>query len=434
MGETTLQPATPDATAAIPGSGSASVSLTQMKLVLEVSRQLAVTSDLIPLLELMCRSATSMLQAERASVFVYDSQTETLWTKVALGTKEIRVPSSAGLVGEVFQTMQMLNIPDAYAHPKFNKAVDLATGFRTRNLLTAPMFDVNKKCVGVVQVVNKIGGGFSPADELLAQLLADQAGVAIQRYQLMQQLVHTAELRREMDLAQRVQQALIPTSMPRVKSLDVVGWTRPASITGGDTFDVWELDDGRLGVFLADASGHGIAPALVVSQARTLVRTLTPMTPDPTAVLARVNERLCADLQDGMFVTAFFAIISPDGKVDWYSAGHGPVYYRSQLGAELTELIPPSPPLGVVPFLPDERPESFMLATGGELAIMTDGIYESWSPQGTLLGSDKVTALLDTCQSHRVDDVLAEVKKLLDAWQDGLEAKDDQTVVLVKRV
>lgn len=432
MGETTLLSTTGDPAAAANGS-PASVSLSQMKLVLEVSRQLAVTSDLIPLLELMCRSATSMLQAERASVFVYDSQTETLWTKVALGTKEIRVPSSAGLVGEVFQTTHMLNIPDAYAHPKFNKAVDTATGFRTRNLLTAPMFDVNKKCVGVVQVVNKIGGGFSPADELLAQLLADQAGVAIQRYQLMQQLVHSAELRREMDLAQRVQQALIPTSMPRVQSLDVVGWTRPASITGGDTFDVWELDDGRLGVFLADASGHGIAPALVVSQARTLVRTLTPMTPDPTEVLARVNERLCADLQDGMFVTAFFAIISPAGRVDWYSAGHGPVYYRSHQGASLTELIPPSPPLGVVPFLPDERPESFNLAAGGELAIMTDGIYESWSPQGTLLGSEKVTALLDSCQSHRVDDVLAEVKKLLDSWQDGLEAKDDQTVVLVKR-
>ena len=421
--------AEPDA----PSQHAASVSLAQMKLVLEVSRQLAVTSDLIPLLELMCRSATSMLQAERASVFVHDAQTETLWTKVALGTKEIRVPSSAGLVGEVFQTKTMLNIPDAYAHPKFNKSVDIATGFRTRNLLTAPMFDVTKKCVGVVQVVNKIGGGFSPADELLAQLLADQAGVAIQRYQLLQQVVQNAELRREMDLAQRVQQALIPTSMPRVKSLDVIGWTQAASVTGGDTFDVWELDDGRLGVLLADASGHGIAPALVVSQARTLVRTLTPITPDAMTVIARVNERLCCDLQDGMFVTAFFAIISPDGLVDWYSAGHGPVFYRVDRDAALSELIPPAPPLGVIPFLPDEKPDQFKLGAGGELAIMTDGIYESWSPLGTLLGSEKVTALLDESRSLPVQDVLANIRKLVDAWQSGQEPKDDQTVVLIKR-
>jgi sigma-B regulation protein RsbU (phosphoserine phosphatase) len=72
---------------------------------------------------------------------------------------------------------------------------------------------------------------------------------------------------------------MIPKTRPDVPGLDAAGWTKAASVNGGDCFDLWKLPDGRLGILVADASGHGIAPALVVMQARTLVRTLSETEP-----------------------------------------------------------------------------------------------------------------------------------------------------------
>jgi serine phosphatase RsbU (regulator of sigma subunit) len=81
-------------------------------------------------------------------------------------------------------------------------------------------------------------------------------------------------LRREMELAREVQQAMLPKRAPELAGFTAVGWSKAASVTGGDCYDLFKLADGRLGIFLGDASGHGVGPALIVSQVRTLVRAM----------------------------------------------------------------------------------------------------------------------------------------------------------------
>src|SRR5258706_7759707 len=304
------------------------ISADQMRHVLDVSRVLVVTADLDMLLRRIAEAATSLLCAERASIFLHDDVRMQLWTKIALGAGEIRVPDSAGIVGHVFHANQLLNIRDAYADSRFNREVDRKTGFVTRNLLTIPLPDVDHKPIGVLQVVNKIGGSFLSNDEAMIELLAGQAGVAIQRYNLQRSAIQSAELRHEMQLARKVQDRLIPQKSPGVDGLDAVGWTLPASIAGGDCFDLWRMSDGKLGIFLGDASGHGLAPAMIVSQARTLIRALWEIDCNPMWLLERVNSRLGSDMEDSRFVTAFVGCITPDGQVTWYSAGHGPVFVR----------------------------------------------------------------------------------------------------------
>src|SRR5687767_12783672 len=122
------------------------------------------------------------------------------------------------------------------------------------------MSDLDGKPLGVIQAVNKVGPAFTADDVALVQLLAEQAGVAIQRHNLQQAALEVVALRHEMDLARRTQEALIPKQPPAFPGYDAGGWTSPASATGGDCFDLWKLPDGQLGLFLADASGHGLAP------------------------------------------------------------------------------------------------------------------------------------------------------------------------------
>jgi phosphoserine phosphatase len=414
-----------------------------MGLVLDVSRMLAVTADLDLLLRRIAEAVTALLNCERASIFLHDAQKDQLWTKVALGREEIRMPSSAGIVGHVLHSNVALHVPRPYEDPRFNREPDLRTGFVTRNLLAVPMLDINQKPVGVIQALNKLGdtsaGGagaaFSGTDLAMLQLLADQAGVAVQRYRLQQAAMESLSLRREMELARGVQQAMIPRAKPDVPGIDAFGWTRPASINGGDVFVLWKTPDGRLGVLVADASGHGIGPAMVACQVRTLVRSLSEAegtAADPLRLLSLVNARLCEDLPVGHFVTTFIGFIGSDGVMSWCSGGQGPVLIRDAGGEPVRILEATLPPLGIVPVLPGERPADLTFEAGGSLVVASDGITESFNAAGDMFGELRLAKMIEA-HAGRPEDALTSVRSAVWQWQGKEEPQDDQTVVMVVR-
>src|SRR5437763_9635781 len=120
---------------------AAAVSASQMQLVLNVSRMLAVTTDLDALLLRIAESTCELMQCERASIWLHDPDAKQLWTKVALGSGEIRVPDSAGIVGATFAANGVLHVPQPYEDARFNSANDKRTGFVTRSLLASPAAD-----------------------------------------------------------------------------------------------------------------------------------------------------------------------------------------------------------------------------------------------------------------------------------------------------
>jgi phosphoserine phosphatase len=423
-------------------SVAAAISAAQMSLVLDVSRALAVTADLDALMHKIAGAVTGLLACERASIFLHDRQSDELWTKVALGTDAvIRLPAGAGIVGAAFRAGEVLHVARPYEDPRFNRDVDRKTGFTTCNILAAPMLDLTGRPVGVIQAINKSGdgcdAGFTEGDVAMLQLLADQAGVAMQRYHLQQAAVRSMALEREMQLARSVQQAMTPEpdAIPALPGLEAAGWTKPASINGGDCFDFWKLPDGRLGVLLADASGHGIGPALVVAQVRTLVRTLSELESDPFRLLQRINSRLYEDLPNGRFVTAFVGFVSPTGRIDFCSAGHAPVLVRTKPGDPLRELEATVPPLGVLPDLPvDDCIGSTHIDPGGWLIVASDGITEALQADDrSLFGTQRLIDTLETAPPPRAPDVITSIRKAVQLWQGNDDPVDDQTVAAVRR-
>jgi len=414
-------------------SAAGAISSEQMKQLLDVSRMLTASADLDQLLLRIAQAATAMLGCERASIFLHDPSTDQLWTKVALESQEIRVPSRAGIVGHVFRSNSVSHVADPYGDPRFNPEPDRRGGFVTRNLLTAPMVDIERKPVGVIQAVNKSGGGFQAGDSDLIQLLADHAGVAVQRFRLQQAAVEAVSLRREMELAKQVQNALTPIAAPVIPGIDAVGWTLPASITGGDCFDLWQTADGRLAMFLADATGHGIGPAMVVSQVRTLIRAMCEIDPDPRQLLARANARLCEDLEAGKFVTAFVGFLDPAGGLRFCSAGQGPILIRESPDAPITILEPDAPPLGVVPEFMANASSNVQLAAGGCLYMLSDGITEAFSPANEEFTTARVIDVLDANRHSSPQTLLVCMQRAVREWQQTDDPRDDQTVVIARR-
>jgi adenylate cyclase len=158
----------------------------KMAILLDVTTSLSRTLDLDVLIDKIVSKISEILNAERSSLFLVDRTTGELWSKKAEGMKDavIRFPVSGGLAGYVARTGEVINIKDAYEDPRFNPAFDKETGFRTKTVLAAPIFDRQGEIIGVTQAMNKEGGVFEREDEDLLKLLSSEMAVALQNSQL----------------------------------------------------------------------------------------------------------------------------------------------------------------------------------------------------------------------------------------------------------
>jgi len=242
---------------------------------------------------------------------------------------------------------------------------------------------------------------------------------------------------KEMSLARKVQFALVPEKAPEMSGINADGWTLPADMTGGDLFDLWKLPDGRLGILVADASGHGLAPAMIVSQVRTLVHMLSEYEPHPHDLLRRVNTRLARDLETGRFVTAFLAFLSSDGEFEWASAGHGPMYWCPTGEGELLELDSSGLPLGVQEdWLADDPSPPLKMELSGRLIVFSDGIFEAHAPdpKAGLFGTDAIKDILHNACHASSTEIIHAIRDAVQKFQQKKEPVDDQTIVVVRRV
>ena len=157
----------------------------------EVSKAISSELDIDVLLKKIMSIATELLDAERSTLFLHDTETNELWSRVAEGVseKEIRFPATAGIAGEVFQTQQAINIADAYADPRFNQAVDKMTGFRTRSILCVPVVSRQGDTLGVVQVLNHANGPFRQRDIRRLEMLASQSAIALDNARLFSEVL-----------------------------------------------------------------------------------------------------------------------------------------------------------------------------------------------------------------------------------------------------
>lgn len=142
--------------------------------------------ELSRMLMRVVQEITEMLASERATIFMYDQSTATLFSRVAAGGEinEIRFPSHLGIAGEVFTTGKSMNIPYAYADLRFNPAFDKQTGFFTRSILCVPIINTDNNVIGVTQVLNKKGGTFSDEDEQRLKAFTAQISISLQNSKL----------------------------------------------------------------------------------------------------------------------------------------------------------------------------------------------------------------------------------------------------------
>ena len=155
----------------------------------KIGRSITALTDINVLLKVIAEETKNAMQADRCTVFIYDKEKDELWSKVALGmdSQEIRFPATKGLAGYVVKTGETLNIADAYNDLRFNKDVDLKTGYKTKTILCMPIKNNNQEIIGAFQVLNKANGTFTKNDEDLLVAIGGSASIALENAQLFEQ-------------------------------------------------------------------------------------------------------------------------------------------------------------------------------------------------------------------------------------------------------
>ncbi len=251
-------------------------------------------------------------------------------------------------------------------------------------------------------------------------------------------LAEQERFQKEMQLAQEIQQTLLPTQIPEIEGYKIASYYEAARQVGGDYYDFVEVDKDSLGIVVADVSGKGIPGSLIMTMIRTALRTEARGVKSASEVLARLNDFVVKDMKKGMFVTLFYVIIdSKRRRLNYASAGHNPMILFRRSTQKTYYLNPKGFPVGIS--LPDPElfkksieSDTIQLAEDDILLIYTDGITEAMNQRRELFGEER---LLDIVHNHSNTQPQQFIEKLTDeilSFTQGFEQNDDITLVAIK--
>ncbi len=244
----------------------------------------------------------------------------------------------------------------------------------------------------------------------------------------------------------KIQRQLLPERDPVLKGFTLATSYLTSNIAGGDYFDYFQGNDNRIGIVIADVSGHGPGAATVMAMLRAILHCYRDTLDDPSSIVDDIadvaeycNRKLVQANLNGEFATAFFCVLDPDnGKVQWTRCGHNPPMIRRKDGSIKLLESAGTLPLGITTDIEFES-DSATMEPGDTLIMYTDGITEASAPQYLsdnndldMFGVERMMESLDNC-TGMPQCVIDSVHKALYAFTHKLERDDDQTLVVIQR-
>jgi sigma-B regulation protein RsbU (phosphoserine phosphatase) len=245
-----------------------------------------------------------------------------------------------------------------------------------------------------------------------------------------------AKIERDLDLAREIQRGLLPKTEPNAPGFEIAGWNQAADKTGGDYFDWLELPDGRTVMTLADVTGHGIGPALIVAVCRAYMRASASAGHGSLSVaMARVNDLLHEDIPDGRFVTAAVGVLDPSkAQMKLISAGQAPLLFYEARTDTVHNWDADDLPLGIAGGLTFEDVRTIDFATGDALVLATDGFFEWANRDREQFGTKRMEDVVRENHELPPHEFITRLYEIVLEHASGTEQADDLTAVVIKKI
>jgi sigma-B regulation protein RsbU (phosphoserine phosphatase) len=407
---------------------------------IQVSNIVSSTFDIDELIGLVMEKAQSVMRAEASSVMLINEEKNLLECEVALGDASDRVRQTIhlekgqGLAGWVWENEESVIVPDVTKDERFYSLVDHESGFTTKSILAVPLI-VKDKIIGVAEVINRTDGQeFSDYDLNLFITFCRQVALAIENARMHQMELEQERMRQQLESAKVIQQSFMPTDLPIGDDLpfEICAQNLPAIAVGGDLYDVFLLDNSKLGLMIGDVSGKGVPAALFMARLMSDFRFFIQQESAPEKLFTVLNERLVESSRQGMFVTLQYAVLNlKTGQVACCNGGHLPIIQVSDKTCEVhLQISDEGAPLGITKSV-TFKTASFQLDPGDSLFFYTDGVIEAKNSNQEQYSLDR----LITCAGARWKHAL----ELLDAVLDDVKIfslnmpqHDDITAMVVR--
>jgi phosphoserine phosphatase RsbU/P len=407
--------------------------LEKLSILVESSKAMSSTLDLSELLARILDVAKTQARAERGTLFLVDEKSAEIWSLIAQGLEkqEIRLPLGKGIAGHVAKTGEIVNIPDAYADPRFNPEVDKRTGYHTRNILCLPIRNKAGKIIASLQLLNKKKGSFSDEDTDFLLTLSGHMALALENAQLHQQLIEKERMEKELALARGIQRSLLPESTPNVEGFDVALLNEPCYAVGGDYYDFLSLGPRTLLVVIADVEGKGVSSALVMSNLQATLRALVMHLHSLNEIAEALNKMIWNHTRAEKYMSLFMGLIDIKRMaIHYINCGHvPPVIVRR--GSEPISLTEGGMVVGLFERATYERGQ-IKLQAGDILVLCTDGITESMDAHHEEYGVErlikKVREVADKSATEIVENVSTDVARFS---RQGTHI-DDKVMIAIK--
>ncbi len=262
--------------------------------------------------------------------------------------------------------------------------------------------------------------------------IAQQVALAIQSDRLQGEMVVRERLETEVKLARQIQRAFIPQVLPQHEGWELAGHWETARQVGGDFYDVIDLPDQKMGLFIGDVADKGMPAALFMALTRTLVRAAVVQTESPAEAMRQVNDLLIPDTSLGMFVTAVYGVVDlRTHEFTYANAGHNPPLWIHADG-QIERLTRTGIALGIIES--DEITErTVQLAAGDSILLYTDGITEAFSPQDEMFGEDRLQGVVRASAGRSASGLVEEIDAQVKDFMGPLPLADDMTALALKR-
>jgi serine phosphatase RsbU (regulator of sigma subunit) len=337
-------------------------------------------------------------------------------------------PKGTGLPGAVWASAGPIWIPDVTQDSTFSRApiaakegLHAAVGFPIGNgteILGVMEFfssEIRQPDAELLQMMTSIGSHIS---QFIDRRKAERSLILKQA---------------EIGIARVIQQGLLAKAPPTVEGFEVAGICHPATETSGDYFDFFTLLGGCQGIAVADATGHGLGPALLITETRAYLRALALTNADIGRIVTLANRRLVEDIQNDHFVTLFLARLDPIARsLHYIGCGHPSACILDSSGSVKALLESASPPLGVIPDADFPIGPALTLQSGDLVLFVTDGVIEARAPDNSEFGFQRAIEVVRACRRDTAVRIVENLYDAVRAYSHNYPQVDDITVVVIK--
>ncbi|MCA8982686.1 MAG: SpoIIE family protein phosphatase [Planctomycetaceae bacterium] len=303
-----------------------------------------------------------------------------------------------------------------------------------RSLRAIPLFEQGEASQMIIGLKTE-PQGFFEKDLPALVWLSNLFGRSIQNLLLAQKLKAAYQsVDRELKVIGEIQRSLLPERIPQVPGLELAAYYQASHRAGGDYYDFFPLPDGKLGILIADVSGHGTPAAVVMAIIHSIAHTYIGSHDPPSTFLNYLNRNVTDryTAHSGTFVTAFYGVYDPrTGNFKYSSAGHNPPIRRRCGASDVTMLDKAGRlPLGISKEITYDDAEE-LLYPGDRVVLYTDGIIEATSPMDELFGTRRLGELISNCDLNTTT-IVDSVVETLERFTQTSTLGDDRTMVVMK--